>query len=68
MPNVDGLKACRQITQAIPETKVIVLTAMSNAAIRQQALTAGASAFIAKQEIAEELLAAITRVCANRCG
>jgi DNA-binding NarL/FixJ family response regulator len=45
--------------------KVIVLTAAGDTAIRQAALAAGASAFIVKQSIAEELPSTIKRVCAR---
>lgn len=65
MPDVNGLEACRQITRAIPDMKVIVLTAESDAAIMEEALSVGASAFIVKQAIAEDLLPAIKRVCAT---
>jgi len=63
MPNVNGLEACRQITQVNPAIKVIVLTALADAIIMQKALEFGASAFIAKQAIADDLLSAIKRVC-----
>src|SRR5262245_60858102 len=65
MPHVNGLEACRLITKAIPYIKVIVLTAMLDAAITQEAFAAGASAFIAKQSIADELVSTIKRVCSR---
>jgi DNA-binding NarL/FixJ family response regulator len=65
MPKVNGLEACRHITRTIPGVKVIVLTAAGDTAIRQAALAAGASAFIVKQSIAEELPSTIKRVCAR---
>ena len=48
LPNVDGLKACRQITQANPKMKVIVFTAGDDPDIRRRAFEAGASAFVDK--------------------
>ena len=65
MPNVNGLEACRQVTQAMPGMKVIVLTAVSDADIMQRALAAGASAFVVKGAIAEDLLSTIKRLCAD---
>lgn len=65
LPNVNGLEACRQITRTIPQTKVIVLTAENDAALRQSALAAGAFAFVAKQAVADDLLSAIERACTD---
>jgi len=65
IPNVNGLEACWQVTQAMPGMKVIVLTAVSDADIMQRALAVGASAFVAKRSIVEDLLPAIKRLCAD---
>ena len=48
LPNVNGLEACRQITQVNPETKVIVFTANDDPDVRQRSFEAGASAFVYK--------------------
>ncbi len=61
-PTVNGLQACRQITKANPDITVILPTAESDSAIMHAALAAGASAFIEKQTIVEDLLSAITRM------
>ncbi len=66
MPTVSGLEACRQITKANPRIKVILMTAARDSAIMGAALAAGASAFIDKQAIAEDLLPAIKSACADR--
>jgi CheY-like chemotaxis protein len=58
LPGIHGLEACRQIAQAHPGTKVIVFTAVADPGTREQALAAGASAFVSKLAT-EELLAAI---------
>ena len=65
LPNVHGLEACRQITQAIPEIKVIVFTALDDSAVRERSIAAGASAFVSKLASAD-LLSAINRVCGDR--
>ena len=66
IPTVNGLEACRQITKASPHIKVILLTADRDSAIMGAALAAGASAFIEKQAIGDDLLPAIQRACADR--
>jgi CheY-like chemotaxis protein len=65
IPTVNGLQACRQIIRANPHIKVILVTADMDSTIMRLALEAGASAFIAKQAIAEDLLPAIKRACAE---
>ena len=46
LPNVDSLEACREITRVNPTTKVVMFTAINDAATRQTFLEAGASAFV----------------------
>ena len=48
LPNVNGLDVCRQITENNPRVKVIVITAMADDDIRDEALAAGASGFFHK--------------------
>ena len=48
MPEIDGLEACRQIMVAAPNTRIVFLTADDDAAVRQRALSLGASAFVLK--------------------
>jgi DNA-binding NarL/FixJ family response regulator len=66
LPTVSGLEACRQITRANPRVKVILLTAGGDSVIMGAALAAGAFAFIEKHAIANDLLPAIKRACADR--
>jgi DNA-binding NarL/FixJ family response regulator len=61
LPKVPGLEACRRITQANPNIKVIVLTAATDPAKRQESLKAGASAFVSKLRCVDDLLPAIKR-------
>jgi CheY-like chemotaxis protein len=65
LPHVHGLEACRQITQAHPEIKVIVFTAMGGPDVGQLSVAAGASAFVSKLEFANDLLSTIKRLCAD---
>lgn len=66
LPIVDGLDACRQVTRAIPDTKVVVFTAMDDPFLRQRALEAGAAAFVCKVAGDCDLLATINRLFADR--
>jgi CheY-like chemotaxis protein len=66
LPHVHGLEACRQITLAHPEIKVIIFTAMGGPDVSQLSFAAGASAFVSKLAFANELLATIQRLCADQ--
>jgi DNA-binding NarL/FixJ family response regulator len=62
LPDLSGLEVCRQITEAHPQTKVIVFTAVTDPEVRQRSLEVGASAFISKLGPVTDLLAAIKRL------
>jgi two-component system, NarL family, nitrate/nitrite response regulator NarL len=55
MPNMDGLEACRQIHQALPEARILMLTTFSEAALVQAARDAGAVGFVSKETEATRL-------------
>jgi DNA-binding NarL/FixJ family response regulator len=59
MPGLNGVEACAQIVRAVPETKVIIFTAMDSQEIRQQVLKMGASAFVSKDRVLDDLLKAV---------
>ncbi len=54
MPEVDGLKATEQIKAMRPQVKVIVLSMYTE--YRDEALAAGADAFVGKGEAPDKLL------------
>jgi DNA-binding NarL/FixJ family response regulator len=62
LADVDGLKVCRQITQAAPRTKVIVFTGADDPQVRQRAFDAGACAFVDKLALDDSLMSAIRRL------
>ena len=66
LPHVNGLDVCRQITHVNPEIRVIVFTAMTDPAVRERSLAAGASAFVSKLADAGDLLSTIKRLCDDR--
>ena len=65
-PDVDGLEACRQITQLNPAAKVIVFTAMNDPDVTQRSFQVGASAFVFKGTGGGSLLSTVKRLCDDR--
>jgi DNA-binding NarL/FixJ family response regulator len=59
MPQLNGLEATRQITRAVPATKVLILSSYSDDEYVQQLTEAGAAGYLVKQTAANELLKAI---------
>jgi DNA-binding NarL/FixJ family response regulator len=66
MPELNGLEACRQIRQALPATRLVVLTVHEDAALAAEAFRGGASGFVVKSSAASELLQAIRYALAGR--
>jgi DNA-binding NarL/FixJ family response regulator len=62
MPSLNGLEATRQIRQAVPETKVLVLSAHSDDAYAEQMIEFGAAGFLLKQHSSHVLATAIREV------
>jgi DNA-binding NarL/FixJ family response regulator len=62
LPNVNGLEACRQITQLNPAAKVIVFSAMNDPEVAQQSFDVGASAFVSKGAADGGLLSTVKRL------
>ena len=48
MPKKDGVEACREIMESLPETKVIMLTASTEADAVIEAVAAGATGYLQK--------------------
>src|SRR5580765_1073725 len=62
MPRLNGAEATRQILKAVPSAKVIVLSTYGDDEHVQQALAAGAAAYLLKQTAAEDVVDAIREV------
>jgi len=60
LADASGLAVCVRIKQVSPQTRVVVLTAADDPQIRARAFEAGASAFVLKHLVTQELLDAIT--------
>ncbi|HEX4901720.1 MAG TPA: response regulator [Acidimicrobiales bacterium] len=63
MPGIDGIEVCRQIDHG--RTKVVILTALDDAATRTAAEEAGADRYITKPFSAVELLDAVRELLAD---
>jgi DNA-binding NarL/FixJ family response regulator len=59
MPSLNGVEAVRQITKAVPRTKVLVLTMHDSDPLIQQVLEAGARGYLLKSDAGIDLVAAI---------
>jgi DNA-binding NarL/FixJ family response regulator len=62
MPELDGLEATRRILAADPEARVLILTTFDLDEYVYEALGAGASGFVLKDDPPEQLIAAIRTV------
>ena len=62
MPNKDGAEVCREIMEANPETRVVMLTASTEEKAVVDAVAAGATGYLQKETDRERLLSAVRRV------
>ncbi|KEO85000.1 response regulator [Tumebacillus flagellatus] len=62
MPSVDGVTGTRLIREALPETKVLILTTFNDSELIFEALDEGASGYLLKEMPTEEIVAAIHTV------
>ena len=62
MPNVDGIEATRQIMEAVPGTRVLILTTFETDSQVIQALKAGASGYVLKDSSAAAIISSIVAV------
>jgi DNA-binding NarL/FixJ family response regulator len=62
MPNLNGIDAARQITTALPQTAVVILSMHSDEAYVLRALKAGARGYLLKESAESDLIAAIRAV------
>ena len=62
MPVLDGIEATKQITEANPEVKILVLTTFETDSQVIQALKAGASGYVLKDSSADAIVSSIVAV------
>ncbi|MFI5282420.1 MAG: response regulator [Candidatus Dormibacterales bacterium] len=65
MPNLDGIEATRQIMEALPGSKVLILTTFETDSQVIQALKAGASGYVLKDSTASAIVSSIVAVMAG---
>src|ERR1700746_3750786 len=65
MPELDGLEATRQIIAANDAARILILTTFGLDEYIYEALTAGASGFVLKDDPPEQLIAAVRTVAAG---
>ena len=63
---LDGVTATRQIKALLPETSIIGISAAPAPYAREEMLKAGARGFVQKEQIPDELLAAIEQAIRDR--
>ena len=62
MPNKDGIDACRDIMELLPDTRVLMLTASTEEDAVIEAIAAGATGYLRKFSRPEELVRALVDV------
>ena len=65
MPDKGGVEACREIMEAAPETRVVMLTASTEEDAVVQAVAAGATGYLQKETNREVLLSALRGVASG---
>jgi DNA-binding NarL/FixJ family response regulator len=66
MPRLNGLEVVRRLREALPQTRVLVLTMHGEDEYVLQAVRAGASGYLVKDSAASELLSALRSLHAGR--
>ena len=66
MPNKDGIDACREVMELLPQTKVLMLTASTREDAVVEAVAAGATGYLQKDSGAEELAESVRDVALGR--
>ena len=68
LPTINGLEACRRIKEAVPLSKVVLITAADDDAVRERAFELGASAFVLKHRVVDDLGPAIQQAFLGDTG
>ena len=66
MPNKDGIDACREIMELLPDTRVMMLTASTEEDAVIEAVAAGATGYLQKYSPPEELVETVLAVAEGR--
>ena len=66
MPGIDGIEATRRIAEAVPTTKIVMLTVSDEESDLYEAIKAGASGYLLKEISIEEVSTAVRAVVAGQ--
>ena len=66
MPRKDGIDACREIMELLPDTKVMMLTAATEEDAMIEAIAAGATGYLQKYSPPEDLVETVVDVAEGR--
>ena len=66
MPGMSGFEAARQLHLKLPSVKIVFLTMQAEAIAVSQGFRSGASGYVLKQSVSDELYSAVQSVMANR--
>jgi DNA-binding NarL/FixJ family response regulator len=66
MPELNGLEATRQICAALPNVRVLILSAHDSEQLVREMLVSGARGYVLKTDAGEDLIAAIEAIMAGR--
>src|ERR1700722_11199872 len=62
LPKLNGIEAARRIRKLVPDSKILVLSQESDAAVAQELFSLGISGYVVKVRAARELLTAVDTV------
>ena len=65
MPKMDGVEATRQIMHRLPDTRIVILTGLADQERAEDAMRAGAVAYVLKDRDAKEIFEAILGAAAT---
>jgi two-component system response regulator NreC len=66
MPNLNGIEAARQISGAMPQVSIVILSMHSDEAYVLRALKAGARGYLLKESAESDLISAVRSVYAGK--
>ncbi len=68
MPELDGISALPEIRKAVPETRIIMLSAFDDPITKRIALDSGAQAYVVKSKAAVDLISAVELAIHHRAS
>jgi len=66
LPGMDGIQTTRKLLEICPDTRVVVVSGISDAQVISEALEAGASAYIPKTELADKVIGIIRKAAGGQ--